>query len=111
MVKSMQPGSVIVDLAVERGGNVEGSKAGEVVSDGRVTILGHTNVQGRISASASVLYAKNLYTFVDTVLLDKESKAFAPKWDDELMTATLLSRDGAMVNPRFGGPAPAETAA
>ncbi len=111
MVKSMQPGSVIVDLAVERGGNVEGSKVGEVVSDGRVTILGHTNVQGRISASASVLYAKNLYTFVDTVLIDKESKAFAPKWDDELMTATLLSRDGAMVNPRFGGPAPAETAA
>ncbi|MEM6849929.1 MAG: NAD(P) transhydrogenase subunit alpha [Pseudomonadota bacterium] len=111
MVKSMQPGSVLVDLAVERGGNVEGSKPGEVVSDGRVTILGHTNVQGRISASASVLYAKNLYTFVDTVLFDKESKAFAPKWDDELMTATLLSRDGAMVNPRFGGPAPAETAA
>ncbi|RAH98751.1 NAD(P)(+) transhydrogenase (Re/Si-specific) subunit alpha [Acuticoccus sediminis] len=109
MVASMQPGSVIVDLAVERGGNVEGSVAGEVVTVGPTTIIGHRNVQGRIAASASLLYAKNLFTFVDTVLLDKE-KAFAPKWDDELMTATLLTKDGAMVHPRFGGTAPAAPA-
>ncbi len=105
MVASMNPGSVIVDLAVERGGNVEGSVAGEVVTVGPTTIIGHRNVSGRIAASASLLYAKNLYTFVDTVLLDKE-KAFAPKWDDELMTATLLTKDGAMVHPKFGGEAP-----
>lgn len=111
MVKSMQPGSVIVDLAVERGGNVEGSKPGEAVSDGRVTIIGYTNVQGRIAASASALYAKNLFTFVDTALISKDDKSLTPKWDDELVTATLLSRDGALVNPRFGGPAPSQSAA
>ncbi|UOM33799.1 Re/Si-specific NAD(P)(+) transhydrogenase subunit alpha [Acuticoccus sp. I52.16.1] len=109
MVASMNPGSVIVDLAVERGGNVEGAVPGDVVTVGPTTIIGHTNMQGRIAASASLLYAKNLYTFIDTVLLDKE-KAFAPKWDDELMTATLLTKDGGLVHPKFGGTAPATAA-
>ncbi|MEO1103670.1 MAG: Re/Si-specific NAD(P)(+) transhydrogenase subunit alpha [Pseudomonadota bacterium] len=104
MVASMQPGSVIVDLAVERGGNVEGAKAGEVVKVGDVTIIGHKNVPGRIPTTASLLYAKNLYTFFDTILFDKESKGLAPKWEDEVMTATLLTKDGALVNERFGGP-------
>jgi len=103
MVKSMQPGSVIVDLAVERGGNVEGAVAGEVTEVGAVKIIGYRNVPGRIAATASLLYAKNLYTFVDTCLLDKETRALAPKWDDELVTATLLTRDGALVHERFGG--------
>jgi NAD(P) transhydrogenase subunit alpha len=103
MVRSMAPGSVIVDLAVERGGNVDGSVAGEVVNVGDVTIIGYTNVPGRIAATASLLYAKNLHTFVDTVLLDKETKALSPKWDDELLTATLLTRDGALVHERFTG--------
>ena len=116
MVASMQPGSVIVDLAVERGGNVEGAVAGEVVTVGPVTIIGHTNVPGRIPNTASLLYAKNLFTFVDTVLVDKESKALSPKWDDEVITATLLTRDGALVHERFGGkpkesPAPAASTA
>ncbi|ORE96491.1 Re/Si-specific NAD(P)(+) transhydrogenase subunit alpha [Acuticoccus yangtzensis] len=110
MVASMNPGSVIVDLAVERGGNVEGSVAGEVVTVGPATIIGYRNVPGRIAASASLLYAKNLYTFIDTVLLDKE-KAFAPKWDDELLTATLLTRDGSLVHPNYGGTKPAAMAA
>jgi len=111
MVRSMQPGSVIVDLAVERGGNVEGSVAGEVVTVGPATIIGHRNVPGRIPNTASLLYAKNLFTFVESVLVDKETKALAPKWEDELVTATLLTRDGALVNERFGGqPKPAAAA-
>ncbi len=105
MVASMQPGSIVVDLAVERGGNVEGAVAGEMVQQGPVKILGYNNVPGRIPNTASLLYAKNLYTFVDTVLVDKESKALAPSWDDEIITATLLTRDGALVHERFGGPA------
>jgi len=105
MVASMNPGSVIVDLAVERGGNVEGAVAGEVVTVGPAKIIGFTNVPGRIPNTASLLYAKNLYTFVDTILVDKESKALTPKWEDEVMTATLLTKDGALVHERFGGPA------
>lgn len=103
MVASMQPGSVIVDLAVERGGNVEGAVEGEIVEAGPVKIIGYRNVPGRIANTASQLYAKNLFTFVDTVLVDKENKTLAPKWDDEVMVATLLSRGGALVHERFGG--------
>lgn len=104
MVNSMQPGSIIVDLAVERGGNVEGAVAGEIVTVGPAKIIGYTNVAGRIPATSSLLYAKNLFTFVDTILVDKETKALSPKWDDEVMTSTLLTRDGALVHERFGGP-------
>ncbi len=73
MVASMRPGSVIVDLAVERGGNVEGAKPGEVVAVGPAKIVGHLNVAGRLAASASALYAKNLYTFIET-MIDKAEK-------------------------------------
>ena len=69
----MRPGSVLVDLAVERGGNVEGAKAGEVVDVDGVKIVGHTNVPGRLAASASALYAKNLLTFLET-LIDKKDQ-------------------------------------
>jgi NAD(P) transhydrogenase subunit alpha len=102
MVASMKPGSVIVDLAVERGGNVEGAKAGAIVDAGGVKIVGHTNVAGRIPASASSLYARNLYSFVET-LIDKAKKAIAVNWDDEIVKATNLTRDGAVVHPAFGG--------
>ncbi|MCF3934277.1 Re/Si-specific NAD(P)(+) transhydrogenase subunit alpha [Acuticoccus sp. M5D2P5] len=110
MVNAMAPGSVIVDLAVERGGNVEGAVPGEVVTIGGTTIIGHLNVPGRIATTASLLYAKNLFTFIDTCLIDKESKAFSPKWDDELVTATLLTKDGALVHERFGGAKPQSAA-
>jgi len=100
MVASMRPGSVIVDLAVERGGNVEGSVGGRVVEIGGVKIIGHLNVPGRLSASAAPLYAKNLYNFFET-MVDKSAKALAVKWDDELVKATLLTRDGAVVHPNF----------
>jgi NAD(P) transhydrogenase subunit alpha len=101
MVASMRPGSVIVDLAVERGGNCECAKPGEVVEmGGGVKIVGHLNVPGRIAASASSLYAKNLFAFLD-ILVDKNSKALAVKWDDEIVKATALTRDGAVIHPSF----------
>ncbi|MFL4991104.1 MAG: Re/Si-specific NAD(P)(+) transhydrogenase subunit alpha [Microvirga sp.] len=100
MVESMKPGSVIVDLAVERGGNCEVAVPGQVVEHNGVKIVGHLNVPGRLAATASSLYAKNLYAFVET-LVDKETKALAVKWDDELVKATCLTRDGAIVHTAF----------
>ena len=101
MVESMKAGSVIVDLAVERGGNCELAKPGEiVVTDNGVRIVGHLNVPGRLAATSSALYAKNLYAFVET-MIDKKEKALAVNWDDELVKATLLTRDGAVVHPNF----------
>jgi NAD(P) transhydrogenase subunit alpha len=100
MVASMRAGSVIVDLAVERGGNVEGAKPGEIAKVGQVKIVGYLNVAGRLAASASALYSKNLLTFVDT-LIDKKEKKLAVNWDDEIVKGTLLTRDGAIVHPNF----------
>jgi len=101
MVESMKPGSVIVDLAAERGGNCELTKPGEtVVTDNGVKIVGATNLAGRVPQTASQLYAKNLFSFVET-FFDKESKAFAIPWEDELVKATLLTRDGKLVHPNF----------
>ncbi len=100
MVESMKPGSVVVDLAVERGGNCELSEPGKVVDHQGVKIVGHLNMPGRLAASASSLYAKNLYAFVET-LIDKSEKKIAVNWDDELVKATLLTRDGAVVHPNF----------
>jgi NAD(P) transhydrogenase subunit alpha len=100
MVDSMRPGSVIVDLAVERGGNVEGARPGEVVQAGPVKIVGYLNVPGRLAASASALYAKNLLTFLET-MIDKKEKKLAVNWDDEIIKGTMLTRDGAVVHPNF----------
>jgi len=100
MVASMRPGSVIVDLAVERGGNVEGARAGEVAQVGPAKIVGYLNVPGRLAASSSALYAKNLLNFVET-MIDKKEKKLAVNWDDELIKATMLTRDGAVVHPNF----------
>jgi NAD(P) transhydrogenase subunit alpha len=100
MVASMRPGSVIVDLAVERGGNVEGARAGEVAQVGPAKIVGYLNVAGRLAASASALYAKNLLNFLET-MIDKKEKKLALNWDDELIKATMLTRDGAVVHPNF----------
>jgi NAD(P) transhydrogenase subunit alpha len=101
MVESMKAGSVIIDLAVERGGNCELARPGEiVVTDNGVRIVGHLNVPGRLAATSSALYAKNLYAFVET-MIDKKEQALAVNWDDELVKATLLTRDGAVVHPNF----------
>ena len=108
MVESMAPGSVIVDLAAERGGNVELTQPGKVITHNGVTIVGHTNLAGRIPTTASQLYARNLLSFIDT-LIDKKEKKLAINWDDELVKATVLTRDGAVVHPNFVSAAPAET--
>jgi NAD(P) transhydrogenase subunit alpha len=100
MVKSMRPGSVLVDLAVERGGNVEGAKLGQVADAGGVKIVGYANVPGRLAASSSALYAKNLLTFLET-MIDKKEKKLAINWDDELIKGTALTRDGAVIHPNF----------
>ena len=100
MVKSMKPGSVLVDLAVERGGNVEGAKPGEVVDLDGIKIVGYTNVAGRVAQSASSLYARNLFNFIET-MVDKANKTLAVNWDDELVKATALTKDGAVIHPNF----------
>jgi H+-translocating NAD(P) transhydrogenase subunit alpha len=100
MVKSMKPGSVLVDLAVERGGNVEGVKSGETVEVDGVKIVGIPNLAGRVAASASGLYARNLFSFIET-LVDKSAKAIKVNWDDELVKATALTKDGAVIHPNF----------
>jgi NAD(P) transhydrogenase subunit alpha len=100
MVKSMKPGSVLIDLAIERGGNVEGARPGEVVDTDGVKIVGYTNVAGRVAQSASSLYARNLFNFIET-MFDKANKALAVNWDDELVKATALTKDGAVIHPNF----------
>ncbi len=100
-VHSLRPGSIIVDLAVERGGNCELTKPGEIfVTENGVKIIGHLNFAGRLPASASALYAKNLLAFVET-LVDADSNTLAINWDDELVKATLLTKDGALAHPSF----------
>ncbi|MCU0820010.1 MAG: Re/Si-specific NAD(P)(+) transhydrogenase subunit alpha [Beijerinckiaceae bacterium] len=101
MVASMKPGSVIVDLAVERGGNVEGAKPGEIVTTANgVKIVGYNNVPGRLAPTASALYARNLFAFLET-LVDKKEKKLAVNFEDELVKATCLSRDGALLHPIY----------
>jgi H+-translocating NAD(P) transhydrogenase subunit alpha len=105
MVRSMRPGSIIVDLAVERGGNCELSRPGEtVISENGVKIIGNLNVAGRVPATASFLYAKNLVAFLQP-LIDPASHELAINWEDEIVKATLLTRDGALTHPNFQAPA------
>ena len=106
MVARMRPGSVLIDLAVERGGNVEGAVAGKVVEVDGVKIVGHLNVPGRIAATASQLYAKNLVAFFET-LVDKDSKSVKINFDDELVKATVLTHGGKVVHPNFASTASA----
>jgi NAD(P) transhydrogenase subunit alpha len=100
MVHSMKTGSVIVDLAVEQGGNCALSKLGEVINDNGVKIIGYPNMPSRIAVDASALYARNLLNFL-TPLIDKESKMLKINWEDEIVKATVLTRDGAIVHPNF----------
>ena len=102
MVKDMRPGSVIVDLAVEQGGNCALSAAGQVVVRHGVKIVGHLNVPSRIAVDASALYARNLLSFL-TPLIDRETKALKIDWEDEIIKATALTRDGKVVHPAFAG--------
>ncbi|MCT8002893.1 NAD(P) transhydrogenase subunit alpha [Sphingomonas sanguinis] len=97
-VATMRPGSVIVDLAVEAGGNVEGAMPGEVVQRHGVTIIGHRNMASRLAADASALFARNMYNFL-AAFWDKE--AGRPVLDAEIGDAIRLTRGGQVVNPRL----------
>ncbi len=102
MVKSMRPGSVIVDLAVEAGGNCPLSEAGKVVVKNGVKLVGHTNVPGRLASDASALFARNLLNFLSPHV-DKDAKTLNFDWEDETVKGTLLTRDGNVVNPMLTG--------
>src|SRR5215217_3835404 len=99
-VASMKPGSIIVDLAVEQGGNVEGVKLGQVFTTANgVKLLGVANLPARIAADASALYSRNLFAFAG-LLLDKEGK-LAPDFEDEILKAALVTKDGAIVHEQL----------
>jgi len=100
MVERMQAGSVIVDLAAEQGGNCSLSKAGEIISHKGVVIIAHQNVAGRLAASASELYARNLYHFVEA-FFDKETGNFITDWGDEIIANIALTHNGAIIHPAF----------
>ena len=107
MVASMKPGSVIVDLAVEQGGNVEGVKKGKVTTSANgVKILGHLNMPSRIAVDASALYARNLLSLLQT-LIDKKSGTLTIPWTDEIVKGIALTRDGQIIHPAFAAAAPA----
>ena len=98
MVKTMKPGAVIVDLAVETGGNCELSQPGKVVAKHGVRIVGHINVPGRLAEDASALYARNVLNLLQLVI-DKETKELKIDWDDEIIKGLCVARDGAIVHP------------
>jgi len=100
MVESMKPGSVIVDLAAERGGNCELTQPDKVVEHKGVSIVGPLNLAGEVAVNASSLYAKNLLAFLET-MIDKKEKALKVNWDDELIKGTLVARDGKVVHPNL----------
>ncbi|MGH6949456.1 MAG: NAD(P)(+) transhydrogenase (Re/Si-specific) subunit alpha, partial [Vitreimonas sp.] len=104
--RSMRPGSVIVDLAVAQGGNCPMSKPDELVEAGGVKIMGFTNLPARLPADASSLYARNVLALLP-LLTDKDIKAIAPAWDDEIVRGALVTRDSAVVHPSL---APASAA-
>lgn len=99
MVQSMKPGSVIVDLAAASGGNCALTKADNVTKTHGVTLIGYTNLPARAASDASPLYARNLLTFVTTLMIDKETKRLNVLWDDELIKGTLVTKGGQTVHP------------
>jgi NAD(P) transhydrogenase subunit alpha len=100
MLETMKPGSILVDLAVERGGNCPLSKPNEAVVHKGVTILGTVNLAGKLAGNASPLYAKNLLNFLDPLIKDGALKI---DFDDEIVKGTLVAKDGALVHPMFKG--------
>jgi len=98
MLKDMKPGAIVVDLAVEAGGNCEGSELGKVATKHGVKIVGYANVPSRVAVDASALYARNLLQLVG-LLIDKESKQLKIDWEDEIVRGVCLTRDGKVVNP------------
>jgi proton-translocating NAD(P)+ transhydrogenase subunit alpha len=102
MIKTMKPGSVIVDLAAEQGGNTPLTKPGQVYETHCVTIMGYTNLPGRLAVDSSALYARNLFNFV-SLIVDKKTGALALDWNDEIVNGAGLTRDGQIVHPALKG--------
>jgi NAD(P) transhydrogenase subunit alpha len=98
MVRSMKPGSILIDLAAEQGGNCPLTKAGEIVEVGGVRIVGAVNLAGRLAADASALYARNLFNFLSP-MIDKASGNLKVDWNDDTIKGTCLTRDGEIVHP------------
>ncbi|HSC19396.1 MAG TPA: Re/Si-specific NAD(P)(+) transhydrogenase subunit alpha [Rhizomicrobium sp.] len=102
MVASMRPGSVIVDLAAEQGGNCPLTQADQVVEKDGVTIMGYTNLPSRLAVDSSSLYARNLFNFV-SLIVDKKTGALALNWEDDIVKGSGLTRDGQVVHPSLKG--------
>jgi NAD(P) transhydrogenase subunit alpha len=102
MIEAMRPGSVIVDLAGERGGNTEATEPGKTVEVNGVRIFAPLNLAGEIPVNASSLYAKNLLAFLET-LIDKKDKTLKVNWDDEIVKGTLVAKDGKIVHQSLTG--------
>jgi NAD(P) transhydrogenase subunit alpha len=102
MIKTMKPGSVIVDLAAEAGGNTPLTKANEVIEVHGVTIMGYTNLPGRLAVDSSSLYARNLFNFI-SLIVDKKSGLLAIDWNDEIVKGALVTKDGEVIHPAAKG--------
>ena len=102
MLEGMKPGSVLVDLAVEQGGNCKLSKAGKVSEHKGVKLVAHNNVPGRLAGNASELFSRNLFNFIDA-FFDKDKKTLTLDWEDEIIAGVGLTRDGAIVHPALVG--------
>lgn len=105
MVKSMKPGSVIVDLAAENGGNCDLTKPGEIVKVHDVTIIGHRNLANLLATDASALYAKNIYNLL-ALLINKDSKDLSIDWADDIVKGIALTKGGQIIHEKFGGATP-----
>jgi len=103
MVAGMKPGSVIIDLAAERGGNVAGVKLGEtVMTDNGVKLIGPANITSSVATDATAMYAKNLLNFI-TLSVDKDKGTLSFNGEDQIIAETRLTHDGKVVHPKFGG--------
>ena len=100
MVESMAPGSVVVDLAVEAGGNCPLSELGKVIDHKGVKILGYANVPGRVAKDASALYAKNIFNFL-SLIVNKEKNEISLDWEDEIVNAVVLTENGSLRLEQF----------
>lgn len=100
MIKHIRPGTVIIDMAVESGGNVEGSKTGKTINISDVMIIGHKNLAGTIPQHASQMYANNIFHMVD-YFWDKYSKIFSLDLTDEILQSCLLTYGGKIVNAKL----------
>jgi NAD(P) transhydrogenase subunit alpha len=110
MVKSMKPGSVIIDMAIEAGGNCELAKPNEIVEINGVKIVRHMNIASRLSTDASALYAKNLLNLLNLIIKsDDKSATLAIDWEDEIIQAIALTKEGAIIHPAFSVAKPTKT--